>query len=113
MSVTIYHNPKCSKSRQTLDLLRDKGVEPTVVEYLKTPPDEAALRDILRKLGIGPRELLRTKEAKEAGLDDPSLTDDALIRGMIANPVVIERPIVVTDGKARIGRPPEQVLEIL
>lgn len=113
MTVTIYHNPKCSKSRQTLDLLRGRGVEPTVVHYLETPPDAAELRRILALLGIGPRDLLRKAEAAAAGLDDPALGDDALIARMVANPAVIERPIVVKDGKAAIGRPPEKVLEIL
>ena len=111
MPVTIYHNPRCSKSRQTLALLEENGVVPQVVEYLKTPPDEATLRDLLQKLGLGPRDLLRRKEANEAGIAD--LDGDALIAAMAANPIVIERPIVVSGGKARLGRPPEQVLDIL
>ncbi|MCU7844000.1 MAG: arsenate reductase (glutaredoxin) [Candidatus Thiodiazotropha sp. (ex Monitilora ramsayi)] len=115
MSVEIYHNPRCSKSRQTLQILQEKGVEPDVVEYLKTPPDKATLKRILEMLGLEPRELMRTKEKeyKENGLDDPSLTRDQLIDGMIAHPKLIERPIVIKDGKATIGRPPEKVLEIL
>jgi arsenate reductase len=113
MSVTIYHNPRCSKSRQTLELLEKKGVKPTVVEYLATPPSAAELKRILKMLGMTPRQLLRKKEAKEAGLDDPKLADDALIRRMVANPVVIERPIVVKGSKAALGRPPENVLKIL
>lgn len=113
MSVTIYHNPRCSKSRETLALIQDKGISPVVVEYLDTPPSAEELRALLRKLGKTPRELLRKKEAKEAGLDDPALGDDALIAGMIAHPRVIERPIVVNGERARLGRPPEQVLEIL
>lgn len=113
MTVTIYHNPRCSKSRETLALLHDKGIAPTVVEYLETPPGVEELRDLLRKLGKTPRELLRKKEAKEAGLDDPALDDDALLAGMAATPRVIERPIVVNGDRARLGRPPEQVLEIL
>jgi arsenate reductase len=114
MAVTIYHNPRCSKSRETLALLHDKGVSVTVVEYLDTPPSADELRGILRKLGMAsPRALLRAKEAKEAGLDDPALDDDAVIAGMVANPRVIERPIVVKGELARLGRPPEQVLEIL
>lgn len=113
MTVTIYHNPRCSKSRETLALLQDKGISPTVVEYLETPPSADDLREILRKLGKTPRELMRKKEAKEAGLDDASLDDDALIAGMAANPRVIERPIVIKGDQARLGRPPEQVLEIL
>lgn len=112
MAVTIYHNPKCSKSRETLALLQDKGISPQVVEYLKTPPSAAELTEIIAKLGIAPKELLRKKEAAEAGVD-PNLPSDALIAAMVANPQVIERPIVVKDGKARLGRPPEQVLEIL
>ena len=113
MTVTIYHNPRCSKSRTTLALLREKGVEPDIVEYLNDPPGADELKRILAMLGIGPRDLMRAKEAREAGLDDPSLSDDALIAGMVANPIVIERPIVVSGGQARLGRPPESVLEIV
>ena len=115
MSVTIYHNPRCSKSRQTLALLQEKGVEPTVVEYLKTPPSAADLSDILSKLGMAPRDLMRKKEAPygENNLGDESLSADALIAAMVENPILIERPIVLSGGKAAIGRPPESVLEIL
>lgn len=115
MEVTIYHNPRCSKSRQTLELLKDKGIEPSVIEYLKTPPSAPEIADILAKLGRSPRELMRTKEAeyKEQGLDDSSLDDGALINAMVATPKLIERPIVLAGGKAAIGRPPESVLEIL
>jgi arsenate reductase len=115
MSVTIYHNPKCSKSRQTLELLKENGITPTVVEYLKTPPTAEALKAILGQLGMTPRELMRKKEAvyAECGLDNPSLSDDDLIGFMIANPILIERPIVLANGKAVLGRPPEQVLDIL
>ncbi|MCU7853202.1 MAG: arsenate reductase (glutaredoxin) [Candidatus Thiodiazotropha sp. (ex Monitilora ramsayi)] len=115
MSVEIYHNPRCSKSRATLQLLQDQGVEPEIVEYLNTPPDKATLKRILDMLGLQPRDLIRTKEKayKENGLDDSSLTRDQLIDGMIANPILIERPIVIKDGKAAIGRPPEKILEIL
>jgi len=113
MTVTIYHNPRCSKSRATLALLQDKGVSPEIVEYLNATPSIEELKRILAMLGMKPRELLRTKEAKEAGLDDPNLSDDALIAGMVANPIVIERPIVLSGGNARIGRPPESVLEIV
>lgn len=114
MAVTIYHNPRCSKSRQTLALLQERGIEPTVIPYLETPPTADDLRRLLALLGMAPRDLLRRKEAKEHGLDDPALTDDQLIAGMAAHPAVIERPIVVVDDrKARLGRPPEQVLEIL
>ena len=110
---TIYHNPKCSKSRQTLALLGGRGIEPEIIEYLKTPPTAAELKNILAMLGKAPRDLLRTKNAKEAGLDDPALDDEALIKAMVANPIVIERPIVVNNGKAALGRPPESVVDIL
>ncbi|MES9969390.1 MAG: arsenate reductase (glutaredoxin) [Candidatus Thiodiazotropha sp.] len=115
MSIEIYHNPRCSKSRQTLQLLQDKGIDPDVVEYLKTPPDKATLEQILDMLGLEPRELMRKKEKeyKALQLDDPALSRDQLIEAMIANPKLIERPIVIQNGKAAIGRPPEQVLEIL
>ena len=86
MTVTIYHNPRCSKSRTTLQVLEDKGIKANVVEYLTTPPDAAELKNILKMLGMSPRELLRKKEAKEAGLDDPALEGDALIAAMVANP---------------------------
>ena len=110
--VTIYHNPRCSKSRQTLELLQSKGVAPTVVEYLKTPPSAEELKGILAKLGKGPRDITRSKEAAEAGIAK-DLDGDALIAALAANPTAIERPIVVTGDKARVGRPPESVLEIL
>ncbi|HEY0835694.1 MAG TPA: arsenate reductase (glutaredoxin) [Azospirillum sp.] len=111
-TVTIYHNPRCTKSRQTLELLQANGVEPTVVEYLKTPPDAAELKRILAALNKAPRDLLRAKEAAEAAIGK-DLDDEALIAAMVANPIVIERPIVVKGDKARVGRPPESVLEIL
>ena len=113
MSVTILHNPRCSKSRQTLELLEDRGGEINIVTYLDTPPDEEGLQDILSKLDMSPRQLMRKKEAAEAGLDDPALSDAELIRAMVKNPSVIERPIVLANDKARIGRPPESVLDIL
>jgi arsenate reductase len=115
MSVVIYHNPRCGKSRSTLELLREKGIEPAIVEYLKTPPTAAELEDILGKLGIEPRELMRKGEAvyREQGLADPSLDRAALIAAMAANPILIERPIVIASGKAALGRPPENVLAIL
>lgn len=115
MSVTIYHNPRCSKSRATLALLRDRGIEPRIVEYLEAPPNAAELARILGMLDMGPRDLMRKKEAeyKAAGLDDAALGDAALIAGMVANPKIIERPIVVAGEKAALGRPPERVLEIL
>ena len=115
MSVEIYHNPRCSKSRQTLQLLKDHGVEPEIVEYLKTPPDRATLERSLDMLGLEPRDLMRKKEQeyKENNLADPNLTRDQLIDAMLAHPKLIERPIVIKDGKAALGRPPEQVLEVI
>lgn len=116
MELTIYHNPRCSKSRQTLSLLRERGVEPAVVEYLETPPDGDAMARLLDLLGMEPRDLMRKKEAeyKEAGLDDPTLSREALIDALVAHPRLIERPIVVRDGtRAVLGRPPERVLDIL
>ncbi len=115
MTVTIYHNPRCSKSRQTLALLEERGLEPRIVNYLQTPPSAKELDGILKKLGMEPRELMRKKEApyKENNLDDEALSRDALIQAMVDHPILIERPIVVANGKAAIGRPPEQVLDIL
>lgn len=115
MTVKIYHNPRCAKSRDTLKLLEAKGIQADVVEYLKQPPSHAELQDILDKLGLKPRQLMRTKEAeyRENGLDDPSLSDSDLIEAMVRIPKLIERPIVTHNGKAAIGRPPETVLEIL
>lgn len=115
MSVTIYHNPRCSKSRQTLALLQEQGIEPEIVEYLKTPPSAAELKKILGLLAIGPRDLMRKGEdAYKAGnLGDAAKSDDALVQAMVDAPILIERPIVLANGKARLGRPPEQVLEIV
>ncbi|MEN9682084.1 MAG: arsenate reductase [Pseudomonadota bacterium] len=115
MNVTIYHNPRCSKSRQTLDLIQSRGIEPAVVEYLKAPPNETMLRSLIQALGIEPRALLRKGESayKDLGLDDLSLSDDALIKAMLDHPVLIERPIVTHGDRAVIGRPPESVLSIL
>jgi arsenate reductase len=111
----MYHNPRCSKSRAALALLQQRGVEPEIVEYMKTPPDHAALATLLRQLGLGPRDLLRKGEAeyRELNLSDPALSDAELIAAMVEHPKLIERPIVVAGGQARIGRPPERVLEIL
>ena len=111
----IYHNPRCSKSRQTLHLLEERNLSAEVVEYLKTPPNSKELSEILDMLGLEPRQLMRLKEAeyKELGLDDDSLSREQLIEAMVANPKLIERPIVINNGKAAIGRPPETVLEIL
>ncbi|ELY3465994.1 arsenate reductase (glutaredoxin) [Cronobacter universalis] len=114
--VTIYHNPRCSKSRETLSLLTEGGIEPDVVLYLETPPDAATIKTLLKQLGFSQaRELMRTKEDlyKTLNLADPSLSEEALIQAMVDNPKLIERPIVVSHGKARLGRPPEQVLDIL
>jgi len=115
MTVNIYHNPRCSKSRQTLELIQSKNINPAIIEYLKTPPSKDELRHILTLLGLSARELLRTKEDEyqELGLDDPHLDEDRIIDIMIAHPKLIERPIVVTENAAAIGRPPEKVLEIL
>ena len=115
MTVKIYHNPRCTKSRQTLQLLKDRGIEPEVIEYLKTPPSADELTNILDKLGMEPRALMGKQGSgyKVNGLGDNSLDKQALINGMVANPILIERPIVVTNGKAAIGRPPENVLGIL
>jgi arsenate reductase len=110
MTVTIYHNPRCSKSRQALALLHDKGVEPQIVEYLKTPPDTATLEHLLTMLGLMRR---KEKEYMENDLANPDLSRDALIAAMVAHPKLIERPIVVKDDKAALGRPPEAVLAIL
>ena len=115
MPVTIYHNPQCAKSRATLKLLEDRGLKPRVVEYLKTPPSETELRRLLGLLGLNPRALLRTKEPeyKQAGLDNLELPDTQIVRAMIKFPKLIERPIVVSGGKAALGRPPENVLKII
>ncbi|MGZ4977541.1 MAG: arsenate reductase (glutaredoxin) [Methylobacter sp.] len=114
MSVKIYHNPRCGKSRQTLQLLKDQGIEPEVIEYLKTPPSVQELDDILQKLGMEPRELMRKKEAeyKANNLGDTSLDRQTLIQAMVNSPILIERPIVIANGKAAVGRPPEAVLAI-
>ena len=115
MTVTIYHNPRCSKSRATLALLEDQGVKPEIIEYLKTPPSHEELDRILNALGMEPRDLMRKKEEPYAALDlaSEAKTRDALIDAMIENPILMERPVVVKDGKYAIGRPPENVLEIL
>lgn len=115
MSITIYHNPRCSKSRGTLSILEEAGAEANIVEYLNTPPSREELVDILAMLGMRPRQLMRKGEAeyKENALDDESLSDDELIDAMIRIPKLIERPIVINNGKAIIGRPPETVKTIL
>ncbi len=113
--IVIYHNPRCSKSRAALKLLHERGVEPQIVEYLKTPPSASRLKELLAMLDMAPRDLMRKKEEpyKKLGLGDAGLDDNTLVSAMVDNPILIERPIVVSDGKARLGRPPEQVLELL
>lgn len=113
--VTLYHNPRCSKSRDALNLLRDKGVEPEVILYLETPPTAKTLKALLTTLGISARDLLRKGEDayKELNLADGKLSEAALIKAMVENPKLIERPIAINGDKAIIGRPPEQVLTIL
>ncbi len=115
LTVTIYHNPACGTSRNTLALIREKAGEPEIVEYLKTPPGREKLAELLKAMGIKPRELLRQKGTpyNELGLGDPKWTGDQLIDFMVAHPILIERPIVVTDKGVRLCRPPEKVLEIL
>lgn len=133
MPVTIYHNPQCSKSRQTLKLLEEHGIKPQVIEYLKNPPSESELKHLLKLLGLKPRELLRKKETEynKARLDKPDLSDAEIVRAMVKYPRLIERPIVVVSGdvqgrtsaaigrkpgaatKAALGRPPENVLKII
>jgi arsenate reductase len=114
-TVSIYHNPRCSKSREALSLLKENGIEPEIIEYLKSPPTASELTRIIQQLGITPRDLLRKGEDtyKELNLSEPSISDEKLIEAMINNPKLIERPIVLKDGQARIGRPPVSVLEII
>ena len=115
MTISIWHNPRCSKSRQTLQLLKEKGIEPTVYLYLEEKPDAAAIETVLKQLDITPRELLRNSEDayKEQNLKDKTLTDDVLIHAMAVEPKLIQRPVVINGNQAKLGRPPEQVLEIL
>lgn len=115
MAATLYHNTRCSKSRGALELLQSRGIEPEVVYYLETPPSPAQLRELLRMLGLPARELLRKgeDEYRTLGLDDPSLSEDALIEAMAEHPKLIERPVFVNHGRAVIARPPERVLELL
>ena len=114
-SVTIYHNPRCSKSRQTLALLQEQGLEPTIINYLETPPSAQQLQQILSLLGLCPRQLMRTKEAeyKTLNLGNTALSNEELIAAMLATPKLLERPIVLANDQAAIGRPPENVLAIL
>ncbi len=111
----IFHNPRCSKSRETLEIIKAQGIEPTIVEYLKDTPDSTEIIAILAMLGAQPRDIMRTGEKiyKELGLNDADLSNDILIEAMVDNPILIERPIVVANGKAALGRPPKSVLDIL
>ena len=113
--IVIYHNPRCSKSRAALALIRERGVEPDIVEYLKTPLDPEALQDLLRALGASARELVRTGEApyRELGLADPATTEVELIGAIASHPILMQRPVVRRGERAVVGRPPEQVAELL
>lgn len=115
MTVKIYHNPRCTKSRQTLELLKSKDIDPEVILYLENPPKDQEMKDLLKMLNMTARDILRKKESefKELGLGDASLSDDKLIRTICENPKLLERPIVVNNGKAAIGRPPENILDII
>jgi len=111
-AVTIYHNPRCSKSRQTLALLQERDLEIEIIEYLKNPPNAATIRKLAKQLGVAPHDLLRQKEYRELGLEQTEDSDE-LVRQIAENPTVLQRPIVVCGRQARVGRPPENVLEIL
>jgi len=113
MPVRIYHNPRCNTSRKTLALLRDKGVEPEIVEYLKTPYTAAQLKTLLGQMNLPAKAVVRKKEAAAAGIDPNKLSEPALIDAMVKNPILVERPIVVSGDKAALGRPPENVLSVL
>ena len=115
MKATIYHNPRCSTSRNTLEMMREAGVEPTVVEYLKDPPSKTRLKKLIKDAGVSVRDAMRRKEAiyAELKLDNPKLTDDQLLDAMVANPILIERPLVVTEKGVRLARPIDRVNEIL
>ena len=115
MSVIIYHNPRCSKSRQALKLLHEKNIDTDIVEYLKSPPTVSELKDILLKLGYKPRQLLRKNEQiyKDLELGSDGKTDDDLVNAMVDNPILIERPIIISGDQVTIGRPPESILDIL
>ncbi|MGN6284078.1 MAG: arsenate reductase (glutaredoxin) [Afipia sp.] len=111
----IHHNPRCSTSRTTLGLIRDAGVEPRIVEYLKTPPARDELRDLIKRAGLTPRQVIRTKENlyRELKLDDPAVTEGQLLDAMVAHPILIERPLVATAKGVRLCRPPESVIDLL
>lgn len=115
MTITIYHNPKCGTSRNVLAMIRESGEEPVVIEYLKDPPSREKLKELLAAMGMRPRELLRRKGTPydELGLDDPEWTDDQLIGLMVEHPILIERPIVISGKRAVLGRPPENVKQLL
>jgi len=115
MAVTIYHNPRCSTSRKVLEAMRSAGLEPRVVEYLKQPPSRTRLKQLLKQAGVGVREAIRSKEPvyAELGLANLKLSDDQLLEAMVANPILIERPLVETAKGVRLGRPPEKIREIL
>ncbi len=115
MDVIIYHNPRCSKSRRALELLRERGIEPHIIEYLNTPPSFDELAELLERLGLEPRDIMRKKEKLYAELDlqRPTLGRDQLIEALAEHPALLERPIVLAAGRAALGRPPENVLEIL
>lgn len=115
MEVTIYHNPKCGTSRRVLGMIQEAGIAPRIVEYLKTPPDEATLRGLLKRMGPPPSGLLRRKGElwRELGLDAEGVTEEAILAAMLAHPVLIERPIVVTPGGVALCRPPERVQALL
>jgi arsenate reductase (glutaredoxin) len=113
MPVTIYHNPRCNTSRRTLGLLRERGIEPTIIEYLKTPYTAAQLKKLLGQLKMPAKRLVRKKEAAAAGIDPETLSEEALIEAMVKNPIIVERPIVTSGNNAALGRPPEAVLSVL
>ena len=113
MPVRIYHNPRCNTSRTTLALLRQKGIEPEIVEYLKTPYTAAELKTLLGQMKMSAKALVRKKEAAALGIDPATMSEEALIAAMVKNPILVERPIVVSGGKAALGRPPEKVLGVI
>lgn len=115
MTVQIFHNPRCSKSRQTLALLEENGVKPEIIEYLKTPPTIEELKLVVSKLNVSVRDIIRTKESeyKEIGLNNSELTEHQVLQALVNTPKLIERPIVINNDKAAIGRPPENVLAII
>jgi len=115
MTITIYHNPRCSKSRQALKLIKEHNIEPNIIEYLKTPPPAADIRDLLKWLNLTPRDIMRKGEPEYQSLelDNPEISTDDLISAIVANPILMERPIVVSGNQAIIGRPPENILKII